>query len=147
MVSNDLPQVLYKKTAARDMSILFCVFIKELGQIVKNQIMTIISWRWRTKIYFFGDTWKSVQFFCLVKCLGQHKWWKLFPTNIDRNVLNHIDMVRPFCGFPVIGCYQDHGLLSSTHVLITQSHSCIYGAWKILYGCYTVSLNCPSEVL
>ena len=33
---------------------------------------------------FCGDTWKSVQFFYLVKCLNQHKWWKLFPTNIDR---------------------------------------------------------------
>ena len=38
----------------------------------------------------------------------------------------------------MIDCYQDHGLLSSTHVLITQSHSCIRSVWTILYGCYTM---------
>ena len=108
-----------------------------MEQTVKNHTMTIISWLWPIKIYFC-DTWKSVQFFCLVKCLDPHKWWKLFPTNKDRNVLSHIGMVRPFCGFPMIDCYQDHGLLSSTHVLIAQSYSCIHGVWKILYGCCTV---------
>ena len=30
-------------------------------------------------------------------------------------------MVMSFCGFPMIDCYQDHGLLSAAHVLITQS--------------------------
>ena len=71
MVSNGgLPQVLNKNTAAQNLSILFCVFIKELEQIVKNHTMTIISLRWPTKIYFCGGTCKSVQFFCLVKCLA-----------------------------------------------------------------------------
>ena len=120
------------------MSILFCLFLKELGQRVKKHIMTIISLRWLTKIYFCGQIRKSVQFFCLVKCLDHEKQWKLFPTNIDRNVLNHIGMVRAFCGFPMTDCYQNHGLLSFTHVLITQSHSCIHGVWTILYSCYTV---------
>ena len=52
MVSNCLPQVLNKRTAAQNMSILLCVFIKELGHIVKNHTMTIISYCWPTKIYF-----------------------------------------------------------------------------------------------
>ena len=42
---------------------------------------------------------------------------------------------------------QDHGLLSSTHVLITQTYSCIHGVCKILYGCHIYRiLNSPSEV-
>ena len=50
-----------------------------------------------------------------------------YQTNIYRNVLSHIGMVRPFCGIFMIDCYQNHGhSLSSTHVLITQSHSCIH---------------------
>ena len=51
---------------------------------------------------------------------------EIFPTNIDRNFVNHTGMVRPFCGFLMLACYQNHRLLSSTHVLITQSHSCIH---------------------
>ena len=141
MVSKDLSEVLNKKTAAQNTWILFFVFIKKLGQIVKNLIMTIISQRWPTKIYFFGDDSKSVQFFCLGKCLDQHKWWKLFPTNIDRNPLNHIGMVRPFCGFPMIDFYQDHGLLSSTHTSFMYSR-CLKGFVWLLYRV----LNSPSEV-
>ena len=56
-----------------------------------------------------------VQFFSLTKCLHQHKWWKFFPTNLHHNVLNHIGMVRRFCGLPIIDCYQNRGLVSSTH--------------------------------
>ena len=96
------------------MAILFCVFIKELGKTVKNYTMTIILKRWPKKLISVATTLKSVQFFCLVKFLGQHKLWKLFPANIDRNVLSHIGMVRPFCGFPMRDCYRDHGLLRST---------------------------------
>ena len=43
MVSNGLPQVPHKKTAAQNMSILVCVFIKELEQTIKNHTMTIIN--------------------------------------------------------------------------------------------------------
>ena len=54
------------------------------------------------------------------------------------NKVYHIGMERPFCGFPMIDCYQNHGLLSPTHVLITHSHSCIHGVWTTLFGCYNV---------
>ena len=72
------------------------------------------------------------------KVSAPHKWWQLFPTNKDCNILSHIGMVRPFCGFPMIDGYQVHGLLNFTHVLIVQSHSCIHSVWKILYACCTV---------
>ena len=29
-------------------------------------------------------------------------------------------MVRPFCGFPMIDCYQEHDFLSLAHVLIVM---------------------------
>ena len=90
------------------MSVLFYAFINEFGQIVENHTMTIISQLWPTKIYFCSDNCKSVQIFCLVKYLDQHKWWKLFPINIYWNVLSHIGMVRPFCWFRTIDCYRDH---------------------------------------
>ena len=114
------------------MYIFFCVFIKKLGQVFKNHTMIVISLYWPTKVYFCGDTWKSVQFFCSIKFFDQHKWCKLFPTNIDHNVLNQIGMVRAFFGFPKPDCYQNHGFLSSTHALITQSNSWIHGAGKRL---------------
>ena len=64
---------------------------------------------------------------------------EIFPTNIDRNFLNHTGMVRPFCGFPMLASYQNHRLLSSTHVLIT--HSCIHDVMQkdfvwLLLLCY-----------
>ena len=97
-------------TAAQNMSISFYVFIKELGEIVKTHTITIFSWRWSTKVYFYGNTWKPFQFFCLVKFLEQQKWWKHFPTNIVHNVSNYIGIVRSFRAFPMIYCYHDHGL-------------------------------------
>ena len=48
-------------------------------------------------------------------------------------------MVRPFCGFTMIDCYQDHGILSSTHVLIIVSHPCIQDFVRLLYR----DLNSP----
>lgn len=48
---------------------------------------------------------------------GLAQMTEIFSSKIDCNVLNHIGMVRSFCGYPVIDCYQD-GLLSSTHVLV-----------------------------
>ena len=41
---------------------------------------------------------------------------KTFLTNIDRNILNHIGMLRSFCGFVMVACYQKYGLLISTHI-------------------------------
>ena len=97
-----------------------CVSKNELGQIVKKTISWQLFLNVGQKKNFFTNTWKSVQFFCLVKCLNEHKWWKLFPTNLDCKILNHIGMVRPFCGLPMINCYQDHGLLSSVSFMHLQ---------------------------
>ena len=60
MVSNDLPQVFNKKTAAQ-IYIFFCVFRKELGQIVKSHTTTTILSIGQQKfisvvaLYFCGD--------------------------------------------------------------------------------------------
>ena len=70
---------------------------------------------------------------------------EIFPTNIDPNVWNHIGMVKPFCGFSVKDCYQNHGLLSSTNALITQSHAFTVCLNDFLWLLYRV-LNCTSEV-
>ena len=109
-VSNRLPQVPNKNLQHK-----ICQFCSVFFNFVLSFVLQFFSiffclFFWPIKNYFCGDTWKSVQFFCLVKCLDPHKWWKLFPTNKDRNVLSHIGMVRPSCELPMIGCYQDHGL-------------------------------------
>ena len=51
-----------------------------------------------------------------------------FSDKQRSQVLSHIGMVRSFCGVPMLGCYQDHGILSPKHNLIAQSHSRIHGA-------------------
>lgn len=42
-----------------------------------------------------------------------------------------------FCRFPLVDCYQNHDLLSYTHVLITQCYSYIHSVRTILHSCYT----------
>ena len=43
-------------------------------------------------------------------------------------------MVRPFCGFPMIDCYQNHCLLSSACVFITQIlYICIYDCCTMIW--------------
>ena len=58
---------------------------------------------------------------------GSTQMMEIFSGKYRLQHFNHIGMVRPFCGFPMIYCYQDHGHLSTTNVLIAQSHSCIQG--------------------
>ena len=91
MAIKDLPLVRNKKLKHK-----ICHFvlrlIKELGQIVKNHTMKTC-----------GNTWKLVQFFCLIKSLHQHKWWKLFQQTEIVTFLNHIGMVRRTT--ILYGCY------------------------------------------
>ena len=79
------------------------------------------------------------------KVSGSAQVWKLFPTKIDCNVLSHIGMVGPFCGFSMIDCYQDHALISSTRFdnSVSFMHSpCLKDFLWLLYRV----LKSPSKV-
>ena len=111
--------------------ILLCLY---MGHIVKSHTTTNISQHSPTKTYFCDDSWKLIQCLCLMECMDN----RVSTEMMVWNVLNLIDIVRLFYEFRRVECYQNPGLLSSTHVLITQSHSCIYGVLTTLYGCYMV---------
>ena len=64
------------------------------------------------------------------KVSGSAQMKEVFQAKIDYKIDCSIGMMRPFCGFSMTDCYQNHGLLSSTHVLLIQSHSCIYSVGR-----------------
>ena len=117
MVSNDLPQALTKKLQGETYHFDLCIY-KWIGvdssKPSNDNFFLTLAYK-----SFCYVTWKLIQFSCLIKCLHQHKWWKLFQTSNHHNVLNHIIIVRAFSRFPTTGCSQNNGLFSSTGVLIT----------------------------
>ena len=63
------------------------------------------------------------------KVSGSAQMMDFLGGNHRLHCLNHIGMLRPFCGFPMIDCYQDHGLFKVPHMFW----------WPSLIHAFTVS--------
>ena len=119
------------------MSISFYVFIKELGETVKTHTITIISWRWSTKVLYWWQHLEIISVLLFSKVPGAAKMVETFSNKHSSQRFE----LHWYC--EVFSCISHDILLSrswsfSKHVLITQLHSFIYSIWKILYGYYTM---------
>ena len=74
---------------------------------------------------------------------------EIFPTNIDRNFLNHTGKVRPFCGFPMLACYQNHRLLSSTRFDNSFMHSWCHAKrlCMVVIPCFELPFSFRSSIV
>ena len=137
MIRNNLPQVLNKKTAAQNMSTLFCFFIKELGQIVKNYHDNYFLMLAKKNVFL----WWHLEISLVLLFSKVSKSAQMMETFSNKHRLQHFEPQWYGEAFLWIS----HDRLSSRpwsfkvpHISVSQYHSCICDIWKILYGCYTM---------
>ena len=83
------------------------------------------------------------------KVSGSAQMMDFLGGNHRLHCLNHIGILRPFCGFSVIDCYQDHGLLKfhtcfddpASFMLSRCLKDFVWLLYRVLSETYTVERN------